>query len=53
MCIKGHKVFHKREKMQPKKWKTVFTNQVSDEDIQLKLYLKSKYNSVMKRQIPI
>ena len=24
-----------------KKWKTIFTNHVSDEDIQLKLYLKS------------
>lgn len=30
-----------RVKRQPKKWKTIFTNQVSDEDIQLKLYLKS------------
>lgn len=30
-----------RAKRQPKKWKTIFTNHVSDEDIQLKLYLKS------------
>lgn len=30
-----------RAKRQPQKWKTIFTNHVSDEDIQLKLYLKS------------
>ena len=30
-----------RAKRQPQKWKTIFTNHVSGEDIQLKLYLKS------------